>query len=49
VLLGDRPDEPAEVRESRRRAMKRRFLRIARNQRDRQVAELGYCDLGEAG
>ncbi len=49
MTLGAQLDLPAMVRASRRRAMVRGFLRVARNQRDREVAELGYLDIGGEG
>jgi hypothetical protein len=50
VTLGDlraRAElEPAEVRASRRRAIARRMRRLAGRQLERDLAELGYRDLG---
>ena len=47
--LGDRTDDPATVRASRRRAAVLRMLRVIRQQREREALELGYLDLGEVG
>lgn len=45
-FLGDRTDEPEDVKASRRRAVVRKMLRIVRQQRQREVFELGLIDLG---
>lgn len=47
--LGDHAGDPVEVRDSRRRAAVRKLLRFVRLQRERELIELGYLDLGEAG
>lgn len=41
--------EPADVRASRRRAIVRRMQRLPSFQRERDLAELGYRDLGGEG
>ena len=38
--------EPAEVRASRRRAIMRRMQRLPSRQRERDLIDLGYLDLG---
>lgn len=47
-FLGDRTDTP-EMQERWRRAVVRKFQRIAWRQRQREDIELGWLDLGEAG
>lgn len=48
--LGDRTDDSAVVMASRMRRAVKMLRRIVRNQRDRELAELGYRDVGgEAG
>lgn len=53
MTLGDLRDaaalEPPEVRASRRRAIVLRMQRLTRCQRDRELLDLGYRDLGGEG
>lgn len=49
-MLAAAQQTPRAVREARRRLILRRFARIARQQRAREAAELGYHEIGgEAG
>lgn len=41
--------QPAEVRASRRRYVVRAMARFTRTQRDRELLELGYLELGGEG
>jgi hypothetical protein len=53
VTLGEMIDvarrTPSDVREGRRRRIVALQARISRNQRDRELAELGLIDLGGEG
>ncbi len=48
-LLGDPCGDPVEVQVSRRRAVIRLMARIQWRQRQRELMELGFVDLGGEG